>query len=287
MSDMQKKFEFMMSLLKQAYPDISPKSFSKIKASDTSIEDFEKEIDYLSRVFSSGSATEDSLVPVPMTILLKRILSPLLNELSEFYPDNLIEIFINRFMSNHANFNRLIHCEDNPISAISTTLEDLKIIAENIFHYTKHNFDNELIRFEEHYKENIIETIRKATEGESKSILKLVKWDKFWITTDIVKNFISCHQDPYDRDFFLDLSDALSKHPGFIKSSKYDWTFIKTLLSITYPQDYKISNSDIKELYYKLLDHGILNELFVGEDDSPILDYKVFKKYLRRHNLIH
>ena len=152
-------------------------------------------------------------------------------------------------------------------------------------------FLRQLKEYRKKYKEDMSQTILKAIKKDTRSICRLLEWDKTWIEFSFVHNEISARGNLYDIDSdkrFLDMvGDAIRKKPHVKQeSTKYFEYFhiISGLLAnrVSLPAD---NYRALKEIHSYLVKTGAFDS-GTEEEGNPLADFKYFTRFLKRHNVL-
>ena len=141
---------------------------------------------------------------------------------------------------------------------------------------------NEQLTFDEKHKVSLEDSIKKATKGESRSILRLVKWDKGWVAQDFIQNIIIERQATGDQEFFKDLGDAISQIPGCMKAIRQHHRLLEHIKLIDIQND--LTHPKIRKQLHAHLDK---QGYFHGDKEiTPLADFDAFTKWLKRRKII-
>ena len=141
---------------------------------------------------------------------------------------------------------------------------------------------NEQLTFDEKHKVSLEDSIKKATKGESRSILRLVKWDKGWVAQDFIQNIIIERQATGDQEFFKDLGDAISQIPGCMKAVRQHHRLLEHIKLIDIQND--LTHPKIRKQLHAHLDK---QGYFHGDKEiTPLADFDAFTKWLKRRKII-
>ena len=141
---------------------------------------------------------------------------------------------------------------------------------------------NEQLAFDEKHKVSLEDSIKKAKKGESRSILRLVKWDKGWAAQDFIQNIIIERQATGDQEFFKDLGDAISQIPGCMKAIRQHHRLLEHIKLISLQND--LTSPKIRKQLHAHLDK---QGYFSGDKEiTPLADFDYFTKWLRRKKII-
>ena len=141
---------------------------------------------------------------------------------------------------------------------------------------------NEQLTFDEKHKVSLEDSIKKANKGESKSILRLVKWDKGWAAQDFIQNIIIERQATGDQEFFKDLGDAISQIPGCMKAIRQHHRLLEHIKLIDIQND--LTHPKIRKQLHAHLDK---QGYFHGDKEiTPLADFDAFTKWLKRRKII-
>ena len=149
-------------------------------------------------------------------------------------------------------------------------------------------FLRELTEYKKKYREDMSQTIMKAIEKHPKSIFRLLEWDKSWIEFDFIHNEISARGYLYrtesDKRFLEGLAGAISKKPA-IKKYTEESGLLGAIEILAGRYDLSSNNKLLKSLHTLLLNEGGFN-LKAEEGRNPLANFKYFKRYLKRHNVL-
>lgn len=149
-------------------------------------------------------------------------------------------------------------------------------------------FLRQLEEYRKKYKEDMSQTIRKAIEKHRGSICRLLEWDKTWIEFDFIHNEISARGYLYltdtDKEFLYMVGKAISKKPA-IKRYTEESGLLGAIEILADRYDLSSNNKLLKSLHTLLLNEGGFN-LKAEEGRNPLANFKYFKRYLKRHNIL-
>lgn len=141
---------------------------------------------------------------------------------------------------------------------------------------------SELLAFNKKHKVSLSESIERAKQGDEKSIFRLIRWDKAWVTQDFMQAIITEKQVKSDSKFFQKLGDALSKLPGCMKAVRQHQRLLERIKLISLQHDLKPAKIR-KQLYAQLDRQGY----FDGDKDiTSLADFDAFTKWLKRRKVI-
>ena len=148
-------------------------------------------------------------------------------------------------------------------------------------------FLRQLKEYRKKYKEDMSQTIIKAIKQDTRSICRLLEWDKSWIQFDFIHNEIARRGYLYgtdsDKRFFEMVGDAIRKKPH-VKQEMSGYFGITALegnrLSL-YEDNYRV----LKLIHTELVKTGAFDS-GTEEEGNPLDGFKYFTRYLKRHNIL-
>jgi hypothetical protein len=148
-------------------------------------------------------------------------------------------------------------------------------------------FLRQLEEYRKKYKEDMSQTIVKAIKKDTRSICRLLEWDKSWIEFDFVHNEISARGYLYrtdsDKRFLEMIGDAIRKKPHVKYTEESGFLSAIALLANRY--DLSGNNNLLKNLHTRLSNGGKF-DLGTVKGKNPLANFKYFKRYLKRHDIL-
>ncbi len=131
-------------------------------------------------------------------------------------------------------------------------------------------------KYKKKNRENISDTVKKAQNGSTNALCKLLAWDKTWLYEDWVKERVLVAQSADDKNFLKLVSQSIARTSKVHERTAHpQWLLIFKFLR---DSGIKLDSIFVKE---------IVDYLSIHADDFPeqFKDLPYFRKFLRRHNL--
>jgi hypothetical protein len=154
------------------------------------------------------------------------------------------------------------------------------------------SFRQQLEQYKKTHRENIVDTILKAKEGNVRAICKLLEWDKVFLEFPFINRWISSRGLLYDAPNDvrrLEMSGgAIGKKPK--SKNRADRPMLFSLVEF-FASMFDLSgnnNRELKALHFFLSRKTEILDLEVDDAEygSPLHDYRYFVRYLKRHNIL-